>query len=45
LADVKFLAALLKKGIKVRYAEKPFEAGGKKFTAGSLIITRTSNDR
>jgi hypothetical protein len=45
VADVKFLAALLKKGIKVRYAEKPFEAGGKKFTAGSLLITRTSNDR
>lgn len=45
VADVKFLAALLKKNIKVRYAEKPFEAGGKKFTAGSLIITRASNDR
>jgi hypothetical protein len=43
--DVKFLAALLKKGIKVRYSEKPFEEGGKKFTAGSLIIARTSNDR
>jgi len=27
----------------VRYAETPFEAGGKKFTAGSLIIARTSN--
>jgi hypothetical protein len=43
LADAHFLAALLKKGIKVRYAETPFEAGGKKFTAGSLIIARTSN--
>ena len=43
LADARFLAALLKKGIKVRYAETPFEAGGKKFTAGSLIIARTSN--
>jgi hypothetical protein len=42
--DVKFLAALLKKGIKVRYSEKAFEAGGKKFTAGSLIIARASND-
>ncbi|SEN15369.1 Zinc carboxypeptidase [Mucilaginibacter gossypiicola] len=42
--DVKFLAALLKKKIKVRYAEKPFEAGGKQFTAGSLIVTRAGND-
>jgi len=43
--DVRFLAALLKKGIKVRYSEKPFETGGKKFTAGSLLITRAGNDR
>lgn len=43
--DVKFLAALLKKGIKVRYSETPFEAGGKKFEAGSLLITRAGNDR
>jgi hypothetical protein len=41
--DVKFLAALLKKGIKVRYAEAPFEAAGKKFGAGSLIIARAGN--
>ena len=45
VADVRFLAALLKKNIKVRYTEKPFDAGGKKFTAGSLIITKASNDR
>ena len=43
--DVKFLAALLKKKIRVRYSEKPFEAAGKKFAAGSLIIARASNDR
>ncbi len=42
--DVKFLAELLKKNIKVRYAETPFEAGGKKFGAGSLIIARAGND-
>jgi hypothetical protein len=42
--DVKFLASLLKKRIKVRYSEKPFEAAGKKFTAGSLLITRAGND-
>ncbi|MFA6245993.1 MAG: M14 metallopeptidase family protein [Mucilaginibacter sp.] len=45
IADVKFLSALLKKKIKVRYSETPFEAGGKKFTAGSLLVTRAGNER
>lgn len=44
LSDVKFLAQLLKHNIKVRYSETPFETGGKRFNAGSLIIARTSND-
>ena len=44
LADVKFLSQLLKNNIKVRYSEIPFETGGKRFNAGSLIIARTSND-
>ncbi|CAM3848867.1 M14 family metallopeptidase [Mucilaginibacter galii] len=43
--DVKFLAALLQKGIKVRNASLPFEVGTKKFTAGSLILTRAGNNR
>ncbi|MDB4901198.1 MAG: zinc carboxypeptidase [Mucilaginibacter sp.] len=43
--DVKFLAALLKKGIKVKCSERSFEEGGKKFMAGSLLITRAGNDR
>ncbi|HVW95742.1 MAG TPA: M14 family metallopeptidase [Mucilaginibacter sp.] len=42
--DVQFLSALLKNKIKVRYSEKPFESGGKKFNAGSLLITRAGND-
>ncbi len=45
LEDAKFLAALLKEKIRVRYSETPFEAGGKKFAAGSLIITKAGNDR
>ncbi|MDB5025163.1 MAG: zinc carboxypeptidase [Mucilaginibacter sp.] len=44
VTDVKFLAALLKKGIKVRYTQAPFEAGGKKFAPGSLIITKSGNN-
>ncbi len=42
--DVKFLAALLKRGVKVRYTSRPFETGGKKFRAGSLLIARAGND-
>jgi hypothetical protein len=42
--DVKFLSELLKKNLKVRYAEAPFEAAGKDFGAGSLIITRAGNN-
>ncbi|OCX51137.1 zinc carboxypeptidase [Mucilaginibacter sp. PPCGB 2223] len=43
MQDVQFLAALLKAGIKVRYSEKPFEAVGRQFAAGSLIIARAGN--
>ncbi|MEO8887023.1 MAG: M14 metallopeptidase family protein [Mucilaginibacter sp.] len=43
--DAKFLAALLKENIRVRYTETPFEVSGKKFAAGSLIITRAGNGR
>ncbi|MBW4888312.1 zinc carboxypeptidase [Mucilaginibacter sp. HMF5004] len=43
MADVRFLAALLKLNIKVRYAERPFTAAGKSFDAGSLIITHAGN--
>ncbi|MFI5159884.1 MAG: M14 metallopeptidase family protein [Sphingobacteriales bacterium] len=45
LYDVKFLAELLRKGIKVRSSEKPFEINGQKFAAGSLIITREGNGK
>jgi hypothetical protein len=43
MEDVKFLAALLKQNIKVRYSETAFESDGKKFDAGSLIIARNGN--
>jgi len=44
LQDARFLAALMKEKIKVRYTETAFEAGGKRFAPGSLIITRAGND-
>lgn len=45
VTDVKFLTELLKKNIKVRYSEIPFEVAGKSFNAGSLIITRVGNEQ
>lgn len=39
-----FLAALLREGIRVRYAEYAFETGGEHYPAGSLIITRGGNE-
>jgi len=44
LNSVQFLSSILKKNVKVRYSELPFEAAGKKFDAGSLIITRNGNE-
>jgi hypothetical protein len=45
MEDVKFLASLLSKKIKVRSNENAFETEGKRFDVGSLIITRTNNER
>ncbi len=41
--DARFLAALLHKDIKLRYAEQPFSLDGRSYAAGTLIITRTGN--
>lgn len=43
LNSAKMLAALLQKGVKVRYAEQPFSTGQENFDKGTMIITRTSN--
>jgi len=41
--DVKLLAALLQRHIKVRYAETPFTMGGHHYPQGTLIIPRAGN--
>lgn len=41
--DVRFLAALLKKDIAVRFAMKPFSIDGRSYEAGTLLITRNGN--
>ncbi len=43
LNAAKVLAHLLKNGVKVRFAQKPFTYGGKAFDRGTLIILKTSN--
>ena len=41
--SAKFLSRLLQKGVKVRYAERPFQSGGVFFDRGTLLITATGN--
>jgi len=41
--DVRFLAALLKENIKVRYNINPMTLDGKTFARGSIIIPRSQN--
>ena len=43
LSDARFLAALLKKDIKVRFTEKPINYKGQRFDRGSLIIAKRDN--
>lgn len=43
--DAAFLASLLRAKIRVRYASKPFSIHGQYFSEGTLIITRSSNEK
>ncbi|WP_456424904.1 M14 family metallopeptidase [Rhodocaloribacter sp.] len=42
--DARFLAAVLEAGVKLRFAEKPFEIDGKTYAPGTLILTRKGNE-
>ncbi|HMG66374.1 MAG TPA: M14 metallopeptidase family protein, partial [Chitinophagaceae bacterium] len=44
LQTVNTVGQLLKNGIKLRYAEEPFELGGNKFDRGSILILKTGNN-
>jgi hypothetical protein len=44
IQTAKTVAQLLTQGIKLRYAEEPFELNGTKFDRGSILILRTSNN-
>ena len=41
--ELKFMAALYRKKIKVRYSLKPFTLAGNSFNRGSVIVTRADN--
>ncbi len=43
MGSVRFLSQLLQKGVKVRFAEKPFQSGGVSFDRGTLLIAHTGN--
>jgi hypothetical protein len=43
LNSAKLLSLLLQNGVKVRYAELPFQAGGKNFERGTLLIAHAGN--
>jgi len=45
LQDLQFLSELLNQKINIRYSEKAFEADGQQYAPGTLIITRTGNER
>jgi hypothetical protein len=45
LDDVHFVAELLKKGVKIRAAQKGFTTNGQNFDAGSIIVTRRNNEK
>ncbi|MBV4356875.1 M14 family metallopeptidase [Pinibacter aurantiacus] len=44
MSSAKFLAMVLQKGLKVRYAERSFKIGSEDFDKGSLILTKAGNN-
>lgn len=43
MGSVRFLSKLLQQGVKVRYAERPFQSDGVTFDRGTLLVTNTGN--
>jgi hypothetical protein len=43
IASAKTVTQLLKKGVKLRFVEEPFELNGRKFNRGSILILKTGN--
>ncbi len=45
LDDVRFMADLMQQGVQVRSTEKSLTFGGKTYAPGTLVVTRTGNER
>ena len=45
MEDAKFLTDLLTHGIQVRFTEKAFDNAGHKYNPGSMVITRSDNNK
>jgi hypothetical protein len=43
MRSARFLAGLLKKGVKTRFAEQAFESGGQQYDKGTLIVAPAGN--
>lgn len=43
LKSAQFLSLILQKEVKVRFAEEPFEVEGRRYDAGTLVITKADN--
>lgn len=43
IRDMQFLAALLRAGVRVRYAEQPFAMSDQQFEAGAIVANRADN--
>ncbi len=43
--DAQFLAALLQAGVRLRFTEEPFVIDNRTYERGTLIVTRTGNER
>jgi hypothetical protein len=44
LKDARFLSALLKSKVKVRFSNQSFELGGRTFSRGTLVVSERDND-
>ncbi|MCW3116644.1 MAG: zinc carboxypeptidase, partial [Chitinophagaceae bacterium] len=42
--SVKAVGGLLQKGIRLRFAQQPFEVNGQQFDRGSVLVLKTSNE-
>ena len=43
LSSARFLSELVRQGVKVRYAQEPFQIHGHNYAPGSLLVTRAAN--